>query len=363
MATTTTAKPSSYDELCLWYYDWVVGLVRRAGIPAQDVDDVAQDILEAEFKSGVLEMYDPEYQSEHQGKVVKVTFRSFLSSRVMLRCRGKRETITKRAMRELLLVDTTDESGARWIDLFVGGEWDDYSEIDAKEFIDRMRAYLATVPRKSPQDSCDLLALFDELLHQVNETGEVSSAAIQERFGIADATATAWLARLRQIMTTAGDLPAPEKHVIGGVTLTLPEIYEAISILQSAKGIMVHQPLSRAGHPLANAEKGWYHPFSKEERKAYPVLEVDPQTHQKPADHVKRAVLHRLQRMLGTGLAEVPAQAGLAEVPAQAEPPAVPASAEPISPLELIEARIWTIGGSQEDVEYVLAQVQQLAGV
>lgn len=358
MTTTTTAKPSSYDELCEWYYDWVVGLVRRAGIPAQDVADVAQDILEAEFKANVLGMYDPDYQAEHQGKTVKVTFRSFLSSRVMLRCRGKRETISKRIARELLVCDTTDESGARWIDLFVGGEWDDYSEIDAREFIERMRAYLVKVPRRSAQDSCDLLALFDELLLQVNETGEVSSAAIQARFGIADATAAAWLSRLRQIMTTAGELPPPEKHVIHGVALTLPDIQAAITILQDSKGVMVAQPLQRAGHPLAKAEKGWYHPFSKEERKAYPEeLEVDPQTHKQPADHVKRAVIHRLQRMLGTGLAEVPAQA---------EPPAGPApsaSDEPISPAELIEARVWTIGGTEADVEYILGHARALAGV
>ena len=96
MTTVTTAKPSSYDELCEWYYDWVAGLVRRSGIPAQDVADVTQDILEAEFKAGVLEMFDPDYQVEHHGKVSTVTFRSFLSHRVYLRCRGKRDTITRR---------------------------------------------------------------------------------------------------------------------------------------------------------------------------------------------------------------------------------------------------------------------------
>jgi len=220
-----------------------------------------------------------------------------------------------------------------------------------------MRSYLATVPRRSPQDACDLLALFDELLRQVRESGEVTSAAIQDRFQIATATASAWLARLRQIMSGAGELPPPEKHVIGGVVLTLADIQSAISALSAAKGIMVAQPLKRAGHPLASAEKGWYHTFSREERKQFPELEVDPQTHKQPADHVKRAVIHRLQRMLGAAAAEAPAppEPEIILVPAGEAPCGEGGNEDPVTPLDLIEARIWALGGSGQDVAEVLA--------
>ena len=61
---------------------------------------------------------------------------------------------------------------------------------------------------------------------------------------------------------------------------------------------MVGQPLERAGHPLARAAKGWYHPFPVKEMKKFPGLVAAPGSHAKPAGNVKAAVLHRLERVL-----------------------------------------------------------------
>jgi hypothetical protein len=369
-----TATPSSYEEMMELYYDYVVGLVRKLGIPPQEADDVTQDILLAEFKADILAMYDPAHTVEHQGKVKNCTFRAFLSARVALRCRGKRDQVNRRLNREVLTCDKPmDENGTRWIELFgPGGEWDDYSEIDNREFIDRMRSYLATVPRAP--DKCDLLALFDELYLQLRERGEISGPLLQARFGVSEITVSAWLARLREIMSGAGDLPRPEKCVIGGMTMSLADIRWALDILRGAKGIMVAGPLAKAGHPLVRAEDRWYHQFARDEIRLYPELKTDPQTHKTPAGHVKLAVLHGLERMLGIGMADADAPPGVSagSVPAQSPQTTPDGGAEvviaslqagPDAPLDLIEAKIWALGGTAADVDEVLAWCDQLTPV
>jgi hypothetical protein len=320
----------------------------------QDAEDVAHEILMQEIKVGVLGMYNPDYYSEHQGQSVHVSFRAFLSSRVALRVRGKRDRILKHGQRELLLCDRpVGPGGTSWIHMFGGSGSDDYSALAAREFVTRMREYLATRPRRSPQDSCDLVALFDELVRQVSETGEVTTAGVQAAFGIGDTTAGAWLSRLRQIMTGAGDLPRPEPRVVGGITLTLADVRRAIDILKAARGIMVRQPLASAGHPLANAAKGWYHQFAAEELALFPELRIDPQTHVKPAGHVKLAVLHRFERMLGIGMAEEPAPA---------EPPAAAAGPEPpVTPWDELEAELWAAGLDAGRVDRCLGLARQAA--
>jgi hypothetical protein len=344
VAIAPSAVPASYDELALRYRDYVIRLVRKQGIPPQDAEDAADDILLSEMTArnragepvGILALYDPSHTAEHQGVTKAVSFKAFLSARVALRCRGRRDAIQRRAAREIPASGPAGDRPESWMELFGPQAWDDYSHLDAEEFTTRMRELLARQPRRSPTDSCDLVALFDELSRQVHEHGFISNAKVGQRFGIGDTTVTAWLARLRQIMRRAGDaLPAPESLVIGGVKLTLADIHSAVRILKEAKGIMVRQPLERAGHPLAQAGKGWYHPFSKEEIASFPEIAIDPQTHRKPAGHVKIAVLHRLERMLGAAMAETPAPR---EVVPDPEPDPDP------TPEEILEARLWSAG-------------------
>jgi len=268
---------------------------------------------------------------------------------VVLRCRGKRDTLARRASHEVLLHDDTGQDPSSWFETFGGGVVDEdiAGRLDDQEFLRRMREHLATVPRRSPKDSCDLVALFDELVYEVRETGEISPAAVGERFGIGGTTVIAWVSRLRGILGTAGrELPAPESHVVGGVKLSPADIRSAIEILRSAKGIMVKQPLARAGHPLSQATAGWYHQFSREEIALYPEIAIDPQTHRKPAGHVKIAVLHRLERMLGLGEAAAPALE-------DAEPE--------LTPRDLYEAKLWAAGLRDPGVlEEILAMREEL---
>ena len=175
------------------------------------------------------------------------------------------------------------------------GICDDYSALDAEEFIARMRSHLSAIPPRSARDTCDLVALFDELVAETEQTGGFSYAGIQARFGVSGTTAGAWLSRLRKVLSPALGRPVT---VIGGVALSAEQIADAVQVLRDAPGIMVAQPLAKAGHPLAGAEKRWYHPFAKAEMKKFPGLVAAPGTHAKPAGNVKAAVLHRLERIL-----------------------------------------------------------------
>lgn len=286
--------PASMDELAEHYYDYIVRQVRKYGIPAQDALDTADYIIQQLIRTGALDQYDPEHLTEHQGRQVRSRFSTFLTAKIELYCRGERGRLGKRAAHELLIMDAPAEDGGGIGDL-LGAAWDDHSAAEAEEFITWMCARLAEVPPRSSRDTCDLPGLFREVARQVSETGTVSYAPIQKRFGISGTTAGAWLSRLRQVMKPILGRPLT---VVGGVSLDLDQVTAAVKILREAPGVMVKQPLEKAGHPLAAAEKGWYHLFSAEEIRKFPSLAIEPGSRRKPAGHVKEAVIHRLERIL-----------------------------------------------------------------
>jgi DNA-directed RNA polymerase specialized sigma24 family protein len=327
--------PSDMDELARHYYDFIRGMVRKCGIPDQDAGDSVQYILERLGKTGAIAQYDPDHLTEHQGRLVKTRFSTFLGAKVMIYCRGERGRVGKRAWHEVQILDRPADgeegTGLSMLLGSLGSACDDYSALESGEFIREMRAALAAIPPRSARDTCDLAALFDELVHEISETGAFSYAAIQARFGISGTTAGAWLSRLRTVLSRILDRPLA---VIGGVALTAEQVTAALKILREAKGIMVRQPLARAGHPLSQAEKGWYHGFAREEMKKFPALAAGPGTHRKPAGHVKEAVIHRLERIL----AEAGAPVAGAQAPAPAPSLAAP---EPATPEDEFEARLW----------------------
>ena len=113
----------------------------------------------------------------------------------------------------------------------------------------------------------------------------------------------------------------------------------------------MRQPLDRAEHVLSRAAKDWYHAFSKQERERFPELEVDPQTHKKPAGHVKLAVIRRLQRMLDEGGPEVPVNSA-GSIPVTSTEP------EPPTPAEEFEAELWKLGASPGTVDRIIELAQ-----
>jgi DNA-directed RNA polymerase specialized sigma24 family protein len=341
--------PADMDELARNYYDLIIGMIRKAGIPDQDADDAAQYILERLARTDVIGQFDPEHVTVHQGKPVKTRFSTFLGAKVLLYCRGERGRVYRRNSHELQILDAPEDGSGLGELLGTGAACDDYSGLDAAEFIARMRGHLAAVPPRSRRDTCDLVALFDEIVAEVSAGGGFTYAGIQARFGISGTTAGAWLARLRQALSCATGRPLA---VIGGVALTREQVAAAVTALREAPGIMVAQPLKKAGHPLAQAAKGWYHEFSAAEIRKFPALAVEPGTHRKPAGHVKTAVIHRLERILS--------EAGVRplEIPA----PRLP-DPEPASPEDEFEAALWRFIRDAEDMDRIKALARRAYAV
>jgi len=326
--------PASMDELAEHYYGFILGMVRKCGIPDQEAADSVQYILERLARTGVLGQFDPEYVSTYGGRKVKTRFSTFLGAKVIRYCMGERGRLARRSGHELLIVDTPAGDGTPLLELIgLEAASEDYSGLEASEFITAMRAHLAAIPPRSARDTCDLVALFDELVAEVEKDGQFSYAGIQERFGISGTTAGAWLSRLRKVLAPVAGRPAA---VIGGVRLSADDISVAVKVLRAAPGIMVAQPLARAGHPLAGAGKGWYHPFARAEIRKFPSLAVESGTHRKPAGHVKTAVVHRLERILSESSILVPPVLP----PALALPSAEP-DPDPVTLEEEFEAALW----------------------
>ena len=78
---------------------------------------------------------------------------------------------------------------------------------------------------------------------------------------------------------------------IGGVHAAIEDVIAARSILESAPGVMVRQPLQRAGNPLADMD---YHGISRDVLARHPDMQFEPGTHSLPTAHVKMRVIHYL---------------------------------------------------------------------
>ena len=361
--------PSNMDELARHYYGFIIGMVRKLGIPDQEAQDSAQYILERLDKTGALAQFDPGHLTEHQGRQVTTRFSTFLGAKVMRYCIGERGRLQKRSGHELLLLDQP----AVWSDdavdsslsavlgslgRFGGATWDDYSALDAADFITAMREHLAAIPPRSARDTCDLVALFDELVAEVEQDGAFTYAGIQARFKVSGTTAGAWLSRLRQVL--AAPLGRPAVTIHRRCPATAGQVADAAQVLRDGPGIMVAQPLAKAGHPLSRAAKGWYHPFAQAEMKKFPGLVAKPGSHAKPAGNVKAAVLHRLERILaesGVSVSGTPVPELPAPVPAPEPDP------EPVSAEEELEEALWRGVRDVADLERVKALAQRVYSV
>ncbi len=86
-----------------------------------------------------------------------------------------------------------------------------------------------------------------------------------------------------------------EYLTIGGVTVPVVAAREALTILREAPGVMIRQPLLRAGNPLAAMD---YHATASAERELFPELVLPSSTRRTPTPHEKTAVIHHLQRVI-----------------------------------------------------------------
>lgn len=347
--------PADAEELWQYYGEYILRLIERQGIPKQEAPDVRQWIFERIIARNVIGMYETGHVTQYKGQPKEVTFKAFLSSIVVRYALGQRDKGQRYTGRELLIADRPEGDGSQtWAEVFGGAWFDDYSRLDTAEFVTRMRTYLALYPPE-PAAPCDLAALFDELLREVEDEGKVTMRAVRARFGLSAVAAREQMERLRDAISAAPEGVPAVSWTVGGVTLGPAEVRAAIAILEGSRGIMVAQPLARANHVLGQATRGWYHPFSKEEIKSFPELRVENQSHRDPAGHVKLAVLHRLRRMLAEAIDAMSPQ-----IPRAASATGPVTAAEPVSPMDLIEAELWGLGADASKVDRILGLVREL---
>jgi DNA-directed RNA polymerase specialized sigma24 family protein len=287
--------PSGLDELFRNYYGYVRKLVTGTpGIPAQDAEDVAMEIMTRLVERDVIGMFDPDMRFSYDGKQVPAKFRTFLTAQVSLYVRGQRDRLGRQRRRELYVAGSSplEDDGPVWTDLFGGAE-DDLSGLDAAEWIRQARGFLATVPKRSDRDACDLVRLFDALVRQVSDTGSASIPETAARMGVSPAVSGRWLQWLRENLRQQAALS--RRVLIGGEPYTLAHVRQAISVLQSVHGQPhVRQPLQRSGSPLWRLD---YHKIARYERATFPGVEIPAGDHHRPAPHVLNAVVHHLERV------------------------------------------------------------------
>ncbi len=295
--------PADMEEMFRAYSGYVFALCVKLGIPVQDAEDAGADIMARLYERDLIGMYDPDYRIERGGVVIPAKFKSFLSHQVALYVRGKRDALNKRAQREPLIIDQPTESGLPAAELLGGGQDDDYSQLSADEFVDRAREYLSVVEPRSSRDKCDLVELFDEMVREVRELGEFTYQGIQQRFSISSTSAYAWVGWLREALASA---PAHLStcHVVDGIVLSEADVARAVKLLRESGGNSVMKPLAAGDHKLVSAEAGWHKELARHEIEQYPELAQ----HGRPDKRypvVKAAVIHRLERMLPSGVVVV----------------------------------------------------------
>jgi len=298
MRDTGSSVPAGPEELFRVYYGYVRKVVAAtSAIRAQDVDDVAMEIMTRLIERDVIGMFDPAKTFSYGDKQIPARFSTFLTAQVSLYVKGQRDRLGRQHKRELFVIDSPppgEDGGLSWADVF-GGSEDDLSGLDAAEWIRQARGFLSTVPRRSDRDNCDLIMLFDELVSQVAATGTVNSAETAARLGVSSAVTGRWVRWLRSNLRQQAALS--RRVTIAGDTYTLAHVRQAVAILQGVKGQPhVRQPLQRAGNPLWQLD---YHKVARYERATF-AIEVPAGDHHRPAPHVLTAVVHHLERVAAT---------------------------------------------------------------
>ncbi len=227
------SAPKTYEDLYRQYYEYVVALVRQAGIEEDSKEDVACSILLRFFERDFLNEFDPNLVFLYQGEERRARFKSFLSKFVLVYVQSYREKQTRRHRRELhctgrsmvapkhttvLRADPRSPVEAEyWFDILAadaGESMEDsiISGIAGNSLVDELRAHLATIPRHRANDLCDLVALFDAIVVQVDEHGCCDISRLREAFGVSPTSIHSWMWRLRACIAQYLNRPLPPKR-------------------------------------------------------------------------------------------------------------------------------------------------------
>ncbi len=218
-AVDHVSAPADYAELFSKYYDYVVTLVRRSGVETSRAEDVASEILLRFYERDLLGEFDPTMVFHYDGQDRPARFKSFLTKIVLTYLRGHKDKHWRLASRELLICDMQIGSFPAyqsWVEVFgesVPSCDTDILDVAAEQaLVDRLRAHIAAVPRRSKFDTCDLVALFDAVVAQIRADGQWNIPALRRQFGISSTAMHSWMWWLRANLAAALDRPVPPKR-------------------------------------------------------------------------------------------------------------------------------------------------------
>lgn len=220
------SAPKDYAVLFELYYKYVVSLVERLGIVKDNCEDVASEILLRFYERDFLSKFDPTLVFTYKGELRPARFKSFLSKFVETYVRGHLDKQRRKQQRELLLNDEpmtngsakdwSEVGGTTWGELFAGTVSEEdfiVSGLDIESMIKHLRDYLITVPRRCRTDVCDLVALFDAVMAQINDGADgPDMKVLQHQFGVSPTAIYTWYHWLKINIAAALGLPAPKKR-------------------------------------------------------------------------------------------------------------------------------------------------------
>lgn len=220
------SAPSDYAALFTIYYRYIVNLVAKNGIDDNNKEEVACDIIMHLIDIDIIGQFDPDLVFEYQGSMRPARFKSFLSRRVFTYCKHYRDKQKRLAARELQLCDqhlTSQRAGSSkevspdtWVDIH-GTPHPDHADtvielVGEQQDATWLRTWLASRPRRSTHDRCDLVELFDAVRQQVLTTGEYNIADLRAQFQLSTTTMHVWLWWLKANVAEAYGRPTPPKR-------------------------------------------------------------------------------------------------------------------------------------------------------
>lgn len=229
MATTTNgadwkSAPESYDAFYRQYQPVFVSLAAKNGIDEHNREDVASELMERCMRFDVLKKFDPNLYFDYKGEKRQARFRTYVGNFAELALRGKRDKQNTLKQRELLICDQVmneeDDNGNKstWREHFGKAEQEpDHADIviealASDQEAQAVRARLAEVAPRSPNDECDLVALFDALREQVLTYGEYRVKDLQPKFGCSNTTLANRIWWLKANLAHIYGRPVPTKR-------------------------------------------------------------------------------------------------------------------------------------------------------
>jgi DNA-directed RNA polymerase specialized sigma24 family protein len=199
------SAPKDYSDLFRIYYNYVVALVRGAGIDDSRKEDVASEILLRFYERGFLEKFDPTLVFTYDGRAHKARFKNFLANFVLTYAKGHRDKQNTLTRREVLVLDDGDSDthnavrrlGPGSADTHPGHEDEVIEVLQERATVAYLREYLGGIPRRCHGDRCDLVALFDAIVVMVHDTGVIDVKALRRDFNIGATAIHSWLKWLR----------------------------------------------------------------------------------------------------------------------------------------------------------------------